>query len=122
MWIDIIFEKKFLFISSFNISKLEEIFNLINPNAVIIQGETTTAFSAALSAFYNKIPIFHVEAGLRTHNIHYPYPEEFNRITIDDISTLYFAPTEWASSNLLKENKNESHIFVTEIQSLIHYN
>ena len=104
------------------ISKLEKIFNLINPNAVIIQGETTTAFSAALSAFYNKIPIFHVEAGLRTHNIHYPYPEEFNRITIDDISTLYFAPTEWAASNLLKENKNESHIFVTEIQSLIHYN
>ena len=104
------------------ISKLEKIFNLINPNAVIIQGDTTTAFSAALSAFYNKIPIFHVEAGLRTHNIHYPYPEEFNRITIDDISTLYFAPTEWAASNLLKENKNESHIFVTEIQSLIHYN
>jgi UDP-N-acetylglucosamine 2-epimerase (non-hydrolysing) len=95
------------------ISKLEKIFNLINPNAIIIQGDTTTAFSAALSAFYNKIPIFHVEAGLRTHNIYYPYPEEFNRITIDDISTLYFAPTEWAASNLLKENKNESHIFVT---------
>ena len=95
------------------ISKLEKIFNLINPNAVIIQGDTTTAFSAALSAFYKKIPIFHVEAGLRTHNIYYPYPEEFNRITIDDISTLYFAPTEWAASNLLKENKNESLIFVT---------
>ena len=95
------------------ISKLEKIFNIINPNAVIIQGDTTTGFSAALTAFYNKIPVFHVEAGLRTHNIYYPYPEEFNRITIDDISTLYFAPTEWAASNLLKENKNASNIFVT---------
>ena len=95
------------------ISKLEKIFNLINPNAVIIQGDTTTGFSAALTAFYNKIPVFHVEAGLRTHNLYYPYPEEFNRVTIDDISTLYFAPTEWAASNLLKENKNASNIFVT---------
>ena len=95
------------------ISEIEKVYNLINPHAVIVQGDTTTAFVAALSAFYQKIPIFHVEAELRTHNFYYPFPEEFNRITIDDISTLYFAPTEWAASNLLKENKNSNNIFVT---------
>ena len=92
---------------------LEKLFNLINPNAVIVQGDTTTAFSAAISAFYLKIPIFHVEAGLRTHNNYYPFPEEFNRISIDDISTLFFAPTEWAASNLVKESKKLNRIFIT---------
>ena len=100
-------------LTSKTIFQLEKIFSLINPNAIIVQGDTTTAFSAAISAFYLKIPIFHVEAGLRTHNLYYPFPEEFNRISIDDISTLFFAPTEWAASNLLKENKNPSNIFVT---------
>jgi UDP-N-acetylglucosamine 2-epimerase (non-hydrolysing) len=95
------------------ISELEKIYNLIIPNAIIVQGDTTTAFSAAICAYYQKIPIFHVEAGLRTHNPYYPFPEEFNRVTIDDISTLYFAPTEWAASNLIKENKNSNMIFVT---------
>lgn len=95
------------------ISELEKIYSLINPNAVIIQGDTTTGFAAAVSAFYKKIPVFHVEAGLRTHNLYSPFPEEFNRVSIDDISTLYFAPTDWAASNLLKENKNSSNIFVT---------
>ena len=95
------------------ITKLEKIYTLINPNAIIIQGDTTTGFAAAISAFYQKIPIFHVEAGLRTHNLYFPFPEEFNRKSIDDISTLYFSPTDWAASNLLKENKNSSNIFVT---------
>ena len=95
------------------INELEKLFNLITPNAVIIQGDTTTGFSSAVSAFYQKIPIFHVEAGLRTHNIYFPFPEEFNRMTIDDISTLYFAPTVLAAGNLIKENKNSSNIFVT---------
>ena len=94
-------------------TELEKIYNLINPNAIIVQGDTTTAFSAAVTAFYQKIPIFHVEAGLRTNNLYYPFPEEFNRISIDDISTLYFAPTYWSANNLLKENKNSSNIFVT---------
>ena len=100
-------------LTSTSIAKLEKIYNLINPNAVIVQGDTTTAFCAAVTAFYLKIPIFHVEAGLRTHNNFYPFPEEFNRVTIDDLSTLYFAPTKWAASNLLKENKNPKNIFVT---------
>ena len=92
-------------LTSKTISELEKIFNLIIPNAVIVQGDTTSGFSAAVSAFYQKIPVFHVEAGLRTHNLFFPYPEEFNRVTIDDISTLYFAPTEWSASNLIKEKK-----------------
>ena len=95
------------------IYELEKVFNLIYPNAVIIQGDTTTGFSAAVSAFYQKIPIFHVEAGLRTHNKYFPFPEEFNRMTIDDLSTLYFAPTVLSASNLIKENKNTNNIFVT---------
>ena len=95
------------------VSELEKIYNKINPNAIIVQGDTTTAFSAAISAFYQKIPIFHVEAGLRTHNIYFPFPEEFNRISIDDISTLFFTPTNWSANNLLKEHKNLNNIFIT---------
>ena len=95
------------------LSELEKIYTSINPNAVIVQGDTTTGYAAAVSAFYQKIPVFHVEAGLRTHNLHFPFPEEFNRISIDDISSLYFAPTDWAASNLLKENKISKNIFIT---------
>ena len=100
-------------LTSSAISELENIYNLINPNAIVVQGDTTTSFSAAIAAFYQKIPVFHVEAGLRTNNLYYPFPEEFNRLTIDDISTLYFAPTNWSASNLLKENKKPTNIFVT---------
>ena len=100
-------------LTSRTISEIEKIYNLIKPNAVIVQGDTTTGFSAAVSAYYQKIPIFHVEAGLRTHNLKYPFPEEFNRLTIDDITNLYFCPTDWAASNLLKENKESNNIYVT---------
>ena len=78
-------------ITSKIILELDKIYSLINPNALIVQGDTTTGYSAAVSAFYQKIPIFHVEAGLRTNDFYYPFPEEFNRKTIDDISSLYFA-------------------------------
>ena len=100
-------------LTSLAISELEKIYSLINPQAVIVQGDTTTGFAAAISAFYQKIPVFHVESGLRTNNLYFPFPEEFNRISIDDISSLYFAPTDWAASNLLKENKNSNNIFIT---------
>ena len=93
--------------------ELNKIYSLIDPDAVIVQGDTTSSFAAALSAFYMKIPVFHVEAGLRTNNLYSPFPEEFNRIAIDDISTLYFASTELAASNLIRENKNQSKIFIT---------
>ena len=101
-------------LTSQTISKLEKIYTSINPNTIIFQGDATTGFTAAVSAFYQKIPVFHVEAGLQTHNLYFPFPEEFNRISIDDISTLYFTSTstDWSASNLLKENKNSSNIFV----------
>jgi UDP-N-acetylglucosamine 2-epimerase (non-hydrolysing) len=100
-------------LTSKTISKLSKIYSSIQPDAVVVQGDTTTSFAAALSAFYQKIPVFHVEAGLRTHNLYSPFPEEFNRIGIDDISTLYFAATNMAANNLMKENKNPNRIFVT---------
>ena len=95
------------------ILELEKIYTLINPNAIIVQGDTTTAYAASFCAFYQKIPIFHVEAGLRTHNLFSPFPEEFNRKSIDIISNLYFASTEWAANNLFKENLAKDRIFVT---------
>ena len=92
---------------------INKIYSLVHPDAVIVQGDTTSSFSAALSAFYQKIPIFHIEAGLRTNNLYSPFPEEFNRVAIDDISTLYFAATKLSAINLIKENKNQSRIFIT---------
>jgi UDP-N-acetylglucosamine 2-epimerase (non-hydrolysing) len=95
------------------ILELENLYSLINPNAVIVQGDTTTSFAASLCAFYKKIPVFHVESGLRTDNLFSPFPEEFNRKSVDILSNLYFASTEWAADNLLKEKINHENIFVT---------
>ena len=92
---------------------IDKILSILNPDSIIVQGDTTTSFAAALSAFYKKIPIFHVESGLRTKNLFSPFPEEFNRIAIDDISSLLFAPTNISAINLLKEDKNSNKIFVT---------
>jgi UDP-N-acetylglucosamine 2-epimerase (non-hydrolysing) len=83
------------------------------PDLVLVHGDTTTAFAAALAAFYLEIPIGHVEAGLRTYNLKSPYPEEFNRQAIDIVADYYFAPTETSKQNLLREGKPESKIFVT---------
>ncbi len=79
---------------------LEALFQNILPNLVLVQGDTTTAFAAALAAFYQKIPVGHVEAGLRTDNLFDPYPEEANRRLISQISQLHFAPTKLAVENL----------------------
>ena len=100
-------------LTSKTILELDKIYSTFHPNAIVVQGDTTTDFAPAISAFYQKIPIFHVEAGLRIHNIYSPFPEEFNRIAIDDISILFFAPTKLAASNLIKEGKNPSKIFIT---------
>ena len=81
---------------------LAEIFQKIEPQMVFVQGDTTTAFSAALAAFYQQIPIGHVEAGLRTDNLYDPYPEEANRRLISQIAQLHFAPTKLAVKNLEK--------------------
>lgn len=90
-----------------------EILNKENPDIILVHGDTTTAFAAALAGFYKNIPVGHVEAGLRTYDLHSPYPEEFNRQAVDIITEYYFAPTESARKNLLQEGKKEENIFVT---------
>ena len=84
-----------------------------NPDLILVHGDTTTSFAASLSAFYNHVPIGHVEAGLRTYNLQSPYPEEFNRQSVDIMADYFFAPTEAAKNRLLKEGKNEKKVFVT---------
>lgn len=83
------------------------------PDIVLVHGDTTTSFAAALACFYLQIPVGHVEAGLRTRDIYAPWPEEFNRQAVDVISELYFAPTGQAKKNLLFEGKPEEKIYVT---------
>jgi UDP-N-acetylglucosamine 2-epimerase (non-hydrolysing) len=87
-----------------SLAGLEEIFTEIQPQIVLVQGDTTTAFAAALAAFYQQIPIGHVEAGLRTDNIYNPYPEEANRRLISQLAQLNFAPTQRAVTNLQKSD------------------
>lgn len=83
------------------------------PDVVLVHGDTTTSFAAALAAFYRQIPVGHVEAGLRTWNLASPFPEEFNRQAVDVLSEYYFAPTETSKQNLLDEGKSEDRIYVT---------
>ncbi|NLL99828.1 MAG: UDP-N-acetylglucosamine 2-epimerase (non-hydrolyzing), partial [Treponema sp.] len=80
---------------------------------VLVHGDTTTAFASGLAAFYLNIPIGHVEAGLRTYNLHAPFPEEFNRMAVDIIADYYFAPTKKAAQNLISEGKDRKKIFIT---------
>ncbi|MCF0120869.1 MAG: UDP-N-acetylglucosamine 2-epimerase (non-hydrolyzing) [Oscillospiraceae bacterium] len=89
------------------------VYELEKPDCVLVHGDTTTTFAAALAAFYIGIPIGHVEAGLRTYDITAPYPEEFNRQSVDIISRFHFAPTEVSRRNLINEGKDGSGIFVT---------
>ena len=90
-----------------------EVIDAVAPDAVLVHGDTTTSFAAALSAFYKGVPVGHVEAGLRTYNMQSPYPEEFNRQAVDIISKWWFAPTEASKANLLAEGKPEEGIYVT---------
>ncbi len=83
------------------------------PDIVLVQGDTTTAFAAALAAYYLRVPVGHVEAGLRTHDIYSPYPEEFNRQAVSILSRYNFAPTMQAKQNLLSEGRDPSGIYVT---------
>ena len=85
----------------------------MKPDLLIVQGDTTTAFTGALSAFYYKIPVGHVEAGLRSHNKYSPFPEEINRVLVGRLTDLHFAPTETARKNLLNEGIPDEMIFVT---------
>lgn len=92
---------------------LRPIISSVNPAAVLVHGDTTTSFAAALACFYLGVPVGHVEAGLRTYNVLSPFPEEFNREATGIISTWNFAPTETARQNLLSEHRDEGRIFVT---------
>ncbi|WP_325821169.1 non-hydrolyzing UDP-N-acetylglucosamine 2-epimerase [Enterococcus faecalis] len=101
------------YITSTIISKLENIFIKDIPDMVLVHGDTTTACATSLAAFYHKISIGHIEAGLRTGNKYSPFPEEMNRQLVDKMSDLYFAPTDQSKANLLRENYAESKIYVT---------
>lgn len=83
------------------------------PDVVLVHGDTSTTFVTALACFYLQIPVGHVEAGLRTYNLHSPYPEEFNRQTVGIIADYHFAPTEMAKQNLISEKKQGDKVFVT---------
>lgn len=95
------------------LGNIKAVLEKVKPHVVLVHGDTTTAFVTALACYYLGIPVGHVEAGLRTYNIHSPYPEEFNRQAIGIISEFNFAPTDQAKLNLLREGKNESKIYVT---------
>ncbi|RLD15967.1 MAG: UDP-N-acetylglucosamine 2-epimerase (non-hydrolyzing), partial [Caldiserica bacterium] len=95
------------------LSGLEKIFKIEKPDLLIVHGDTTTTFASALSGFYHRIPVAHVEAGLRTFDLCQPYPEEANRTLTDKISTLLFAPTKKAKENLINEGIDRKKIFIT---------
>lgn len=92
---------------------LEEILRQEKPDLVLVHGDTTTTFAATLAAFYQQIPVGHVEAGLRSGNMYSPYPEEANRKLTGVMTTLHFSPTPEARQNLLRENGEDARIFVT---------
>lgn len=92
---------------------LEEVLKKEKPDLLIVQGDTSTVFSGALAAFYQQVKIGHVEAGLRSHNIYSPYPEEVNRRLTGIMTNFHFAPTEASKENLLKEDYKEEEIYVT---------
>ena len=92
---------------------MRDVFEKVVPDVVLVHGDTTTSTAAALAAFYKQIPVGHVEAGLRTHNIYSPWPEEMNRQITGRIAAYNFAPTPLSRKNLLAENVAEESIFVT---------
>lgn len=100
-------------ITSSVILDLDAVLEKEQPQIVLVHGDTTTTFAAALSAFYHQIAVGHVEAGLRTWKKYSPWPEEMNRQMTDNLADLYFAPTAQSRANLLKENHPQQNIFVT---------
>lgn len=92
---------------------MQDVLNETQPDVILVHGDTTTAYASALAGFYAQIPVAHIEAGLRTHRMLSPFPEEFNRQSIRLAASLHFAPTEAARQNLLSENVENSRIWVT---------
>ena len=95
------------------IEKLDAYFATVHPDIAVVQGDTTTVLAGALAAFYHKIPIAHVEAGLRTGNMLSPWPEEANRVLTTRLARWHFSPTETSRQNLLKEGVPEENVYVT---------
>lgn len=93
--------------------KMDSLIKKYSPDVILVHGDTTSAFASALAGFYNRIPVGHIEAGLRTYNKYSPYPEEYNRVSIDYISEYLFAPTQKAEQNLIREGLDKAKIFVT---------
>ena len=107
-------DKQTLFDITTNIlNGIGEVLKAVNPDVVLVHGDTSTTFVTALACFYMQIPVGHVEAGLRTYNIYSPYPEEFNRQAVGIVAKYHFSPTELSKNNLLKEGKNAQDIYVT---------
>lgn len=107
-------DKQTLFDVTANILlKIKDVLEKERPDVVLVHGDTSTSFVAALAAFYLRIPVGHVEAGLRTYNIYSPYPEEFNRQGVGLIAKYHFSPTELSKQNLVNEGKNPDDIYVT---------
>lgn len=95
------------------ISGLDKLFSEVRPDVVVVQGDTTTSTAGAIAAFYRGIPVVHAEAGLRSHNLHSPFPEEANRKITTQIASLHLAPTSTSKQNLLNEGVQETDIAVT---------
>ena len=95
------------------LNRIKAVLEEVQPDVVLVHGDTSTTFVTALACFYLQIPVGHVEAGLRTYNIYSPYPEEFNRQAVSIISAYNFAPTELSKENLLRDGKNPDTIYVT---------
>ena len=100
-------------ITSAVLEGIRQVIDRVKPDAVLVHGDTTTSFAAALACFYLGVPVGHVEAGLRTYNMRSPFPKEFNREATGIVSSWHFAPTETARDNLLSEHRDASSIFVT---------
>lgn len=111
--LDIMEKSQDLFSISANVlSKLKQVIKDFEPHLVLVHGDTTTTFIGALSSFYLKIPICHIEAGLRTYDKYNPFPEEINRELTTKLATYHFAPTKLAAKNLLKDGVKKSHISI----------
>nr|WP_307836126.1 UDP-N-acetylglucosamine 2-epimerase (non-hydrolyzing) [Chromobacterium sp. ASV5] len=95
------------------IQEIDKVLEAVQPDVVLVHGDTATTLGASLAAFYRKIPVAHVEAGLRTGDLHSPWPEEMNRRVTDTLSSWYFAPTEESCRNLRRESVDPSRIFIT---------
>lgn len=112
--LDIMSQEQTLYdITTKSLMGLKDVLAKEKPDLVLVHGDTTTTFAGALASYYQQVPVGHVEAGLRTGDIYSPFPEEMNRKLTGAIAAIHFAPTATAKANLLKENVNPSHIYVT---------